>query len=194
MNSIPRLILASNSPRRQELLKNAGFTFDVYTSDLHEDFPDALPAFEVAEYLARQKNSHYRKLLKEGIIITSDTTVVLNGKVLNKPSDRQDAFGMLKSLSAKTHQVISGVCISSPEKTISFREITEVTFHALSEGEISYYIDHYKPYDKAGAYGIQEWVGLTKVEKIKGSFYNVMGLPVSQVYQVLTDDFDVIAI
>lgn len=190
MNSTPRLILASNSPRRQELLRNAGFRFEVFTRDFEENFPDTLAPAEVAEYLAKQKNENYRKLLGNETVITSDTTVVLDESVLNKPLNRQNAFVMLKSLSAKTHLVISGVCISSPEKVISFSDTTEVTFFPLSDDEINYYIDNYKPFDKAGAYGIQEWIGLTKVKELKGSFYNVMGLPVSEVYRVLKEEFD----
>lgn len=190
MNSTPRLILASNSPRRQELLRNAGFRFEVFTRDFDEKFPDTLAPAEVAEYLAKQKNENYRKLLENETVITADTTVVLDERVLNKPLNRKNAFAMLKSLSAKTHLVVSGVCISSPEKVISFSDITEVSFFPLTADEINYYIDNYKPFDKAGAYGIQEWIGLTKVKELKGSFYNVMGLPVSMVYRALKDEFD----
>lgn len=189
MNSIPRLILASNSPRRQELLKKAGFQFDVFTRDFDEHFPESMSARDVAKFLAIQKNQKYRELLKQEIIITSDTTVVAGDKVLNKPTDRNEAQEMLKSLSDKSHLVISGVCISSTDKTMAFDEVTEVVFHPLSEQEINYYIDHFKPYDKAGAYGIQEWIGLTKVREIRGSFYNVVGLPVDKVYTVLKTDF-----
>lgn len=191
MNSPHHLILASNSPRRQELLKQAGFSFDVFTRAFDEQFPASLPAEEVAEYLARQKNENYRKLLADETVITADTTVVLGDQVINKPGNREEAFRMLRSLSGKSHLVISGVCISTPEKSIAFSDTTEVVFHPISDNEIAYYIDTFKPFDKAGAYGIQEWIGLTKVKELKGSFYNVMGLPVSQVYQLLHEEFNI---
>ncbi|MEQ8470994.1 MAG: Maf family protein [Marinoscillum sp.] len=189
MNSRHHLILASNSPRRQQLLRDAGFEFEVFTQDFDEHFPTNLEALEVAEYLGIQKNKHYRKLKPDALIITADTTVICDHLVLNKPADKAEAIKMLSLLSASIHQVVSGVCISSPEKTISFSDITEVTFDAISKAEMEYYIDQYQPFDKAGAYGIQEWIGMTKISAIKGSYFTVMGLPVHKVYQILNSEF-----
>lgn len=183
------LILASNSPRRQELLKQAGFSFDVFVRDFDESYPEELPAEQVAEFLAVKKNKNYRELLSEQVVITADTTVVLGHLVLNKPADHAEAFSMLKSLSDRTHRVICGVCISSPKKQVAFTEITEVTFGHISDEEINFYIEEYQPFDKAGAYGIQEWIGQTKVVSIKGSYFNVMGLPTHRVYEVLKSEF-----
>ena len=190
-NSLHHLILASNSPRRQELLRSAGFSFEVFIREFDEQFPASLEAARVAEFLARQKNMFYRSLLPEPVIITADTTVVLEHEVLNKPNDREHAFEMLRSLSDKTHLVISGVCISSARHTVSFSETTEVVFHPISADELDYYVSNYRPYDKAGAYGIQEWIGLTKVKELRGSFYNVMGLPVNQIYHLLRSEFGI---
>ncbi|WP_421895591.1 Maf family protein [Marinoscillum sp.] len=189
MNFTHPLILASNSPRRRELLKQAGFTFDVFVRDFDESFPEEMPAEQVAEFLAVKKNKNYRELLDEQVVITADTTVVLGRQVLNKPTDHSEAFRMLKSLSGNTHQVICGVCISSPSKQIAFTEITEVTFGQISDEEINFYIEEYQPFDKAGAYGIQEWIGQAKVVSIKGSYFNVMGLPTHKVYEVLKSEF-----
>jgi septum formation protein len=191
MSSTPLLILASNSPRRQELLKLSGFEFEVFVRDFPEDFPDDMDVYQVAEFLAEQKNKHYRLLRPEALILTADTTVIANQQVINKPKDFNDAVEMLGILSGNTHQVVSGVCISSPDKKISFSETTEVTFAELSKGDIENYINQYKPFDKAGSYGIQESIGLTHIESIKGSFYNVMGLPTHKVYKILANEFGV---
>ncbi|MEQ9422784.1 MAG: Maf family nucleotide pyrophosphatase [Cyclobacteriaceae bacterium] len=180
-----RLILASNSPRRQELLRECGFDFEVFTTDVDESFPADIGANHVAKYLANKKNKAYQKLLDDSIIITADTTVVFDKKILNKPSDDAEAFEMINQLSGKKHFVITGVCISSPEKVVAFDDITEVEFKQLTEIEINNYISNYRPFDKAGAYGIQEWIGMIGVEKISGSYFNVMGLPTHQVYEVM---------
>lgn len=190
MNSKHHLILASNSPRRQQLLKDLGFEFEVFTRDFDESFPDDLNALKVAEFLAVKKNKNYRPLKPDSLIITSDTTVVCDGEVLNKPANKAEAVEMLSKLSGKTHQVVSGVCISSPDKEVSFADITQVTFDEISKEEMNYYIDNYQPFDKAGAYGIQEWIGMTKISSITGSFFTVMGLPINRVYQHLKRDFN----
>ncbi len=185
------LVLASNSPRRQELLKKAGFNFKVFVRDFDESFPDDLPAKQVAEYLAIEKNHNYRKILKEDTIITADTTVILGNEVLNKPKDSKHAAEMLQKLSGETHKVVCGVCISSPDKQHSFSDTTEVTFTKISEQESKFYISSFEPFDKAGAYGIQEWIGLTRISSIKGSYYNVMGLPTHLLYEVLLNEFNI---
>ncbi|RED94397.1 septum formation protein [Marinoscillum furvescens DSM 4134] len=179
------MILASNSPRRQQLLREAGFEFEVFVRDFPEDFPGELPADEVAQYLAVQKNENYRPLLPDALILTADTTVILGDRVMNKPANADEAREMLTSLSNKTHEVICGVCISSASREISFSDRTEVTFGSLSPAEIDHYITTFQPFDKAGAYGIQEWIGMTKIIRITGSYYNVMGLPTHKVYEAL---------
>lgn len=185
----PRLILASNSPRRQALLKECGFEFDVFVSDFEESFPDELQAGQVAEFLAIGKNKHYRTLKPEAVILTADTTVIRDAQVLNKPADRREAFEMLRSLSGRTHLVVCGVCISSPDELVAFSERTEVSFDKITPEEINFYIDTFQPFDKAGAYGIQEWIGMAKIREIRGSYYNVMGLPTHLVYKILKSNF-----
>ena len=185
MNLRHPLILASNSPRRQQLLREAGFEFQVYTEDFEEGFPEEMEPAKVAEYLACVKNEHYRKVLERSIILTADTTVLLGNTLLNKPADEKEAFNMLSQLSAKTHQVVTGVCLSYGEKTEAFSDVTSVVFRKLSETEIQHYIEKYRPLDKAGAYGIQEWIGMIGIERIEGSYFNVMGLPIHKVYEKL---------
>jgi septum formation protein len=179
------LILASSSPRRQYLLKEAGFDFTVEKPDVDENFPLALPADQVAKYLAEKKAEVFRLAMKDEIVLTADTIVLLDNKILNKPADRSEAFSMLSDLSGHTHKVITGVCILSKEKETSFDDTTEVTFQKLTNQEIEFYIDNYKPYDKAGAYGAQDWIGMVAIQKIVGSYFNVMGLPIHKVYQHL---------
>ena len=181
--------MASGSPRRQYLLKEAGFTFTVEKSDVEESFPAELPVEDVARYLAEKKAEYFRPGIHEEIVLTADTVVVLDGRILNKPQDRADAIRMLTLLSGKTHRVITGVSIVSKEKEDSFDDTTEVTFKKLSQQEIEFYVDTYEPYDKAGAYGAQDWIGMVAVEKIIGSYFNVMGLPIHKVYQHLTLNF-----
>ncbi|MFY0653246.1 MAG: septum formation protein Maf [Cyclobacteriaceae bacterium] len=185
------LILASNSPRRQELLKQAGYQFEVFTKDFDEPSNDELSAIDLARFLAEYKNDRYRELLNSEVIITSDTVVVSESIALGKPKDRIEAINMISKLMGKYHQVSSGVCISSKDKRVSFDDVTLVSFKVLSEKEIEYYVDAFMPFDKAGAYGIQEWIGMIGIDKIKGSFYTVMGLPVHKVYDCLKNEFGI---
>ncbi len=179
------LILASNSPRRKQLMHEMGFEFVVKTKDTDESFPDDIPLNEVPVYLAEKKANAFKNELKNEIIITADTVVIINDRILNKPSDAKEAYEMLSLLSSKKHDVITGVCLLSENKKVLFSDITEVYFKELSKEEIDFYINKYKPYDKAGSYGAQEWMGMVAVEKIIGSYFNVMGLPVHKVYEEL---------
>lgn len=179
------LILASSSPRRQYLMKEAGFDFTVEKPDVDESFPAELPPEQVAKYLAEKKAEYFRLAMKDEIVITADTVVLLENRILNKPADRNEAICMLTDLSGNTHKVITGVCIMSKEKEESFDDTTAVTFQKLMRQEIEFYVDHYKPYDKAGAYGAQDWIGMVAIQKIVGSYFNVMGLPIHKVYQHL---------
>lgn len=180
------IILASKSPRRQQLLSDLGLNFTVQSMDIPELFPENLGMTEVPVYLAELKAEAFRPQLKDNqLVITADTIVWLSGHVLNKPADYDEGFRMLSDLSGKKHQVITGVCLLSASKKISFYALTDVWFKQLSDTEISYYLEHYKPYDKAGAYGIQEWIGYVGINRIEGSFFNVMGLPVQSVYEHL---------
>lgn len=179
-------ILASKSPRRQYLLKELGLHFDIHTKEVDESFPDHLKAQEIPLYLSKKKaNAFDAELADETIVITSDTIVWVEGQVLNKPVDKADAVRMLQLLSGKMHEVFTGVCLKSKRKTQSFYACTKVYFKSLSMQEIEYYITNYSPYDKAGAYGAQEWIGYIAVEKIEGSYFNVMGLPVRELYEHL---------
>lgn len=180
-----RLILASSSPRRQYLMKEAGFNFTVEKPDVDELFPDTMPVDQVAKYLAVKKAEFFRPTITNEIVVTADTVVVLENQILNKPGNLQEAHAMLTRLSGKTHRVITGVCILSKEKELSFDDATEVTFKSLSKSEIEFYIENYKPLDKAGAYGAQDWIGMVAIEKIIGSYFNVMGLPIHKVYDQL---------
>ena len=180
------IILASSSPRRHYLMKEAGFTFTVEKPDVDESFPDTLPNEQVAKYLALKKAEFFRMNIRNEIVVTADTVVILNQKILNKPIDRSEALQMLSMLSSNTHLVMTGVCILSAEKEMSFDDTTEVTFKNLSQKEIEYYVDHYKPFDKAGAYGAQDFIGMIAIEKIVGSYFNVMGLPMHKVHEHLT--------
>ncbi|WP_161887725.1 Maf family nucleotide pyrophosphatase [Pontibacter russatus] len=182
MNLSRPLLLASNSPRRKELLASLGLTFEVKVKEVHEDFPEHLQRAEVAEYLASHKAEAYREDLQEEAIITADTIVCLGDRVLNKPADYAEAFEMLQALSGIGHEVITGVCVLTKDQKSVFHDTTKVFFKTLSEAEIDYYITHYKPYDKAGAYGIQEWIGMIGIERIEGSYFNVVGLPVQKLY------------
>jgi septum formation protein len=179
------LLLASGSPRRQYLMKEAGFTFTVEQSGADESFPAEMPLEQVARYLAMKKAELFRLRLTNEIVVTADTVVILQDKILNKPQDRAEAIQMLSDLSGQTHRVMTGVCILSREKEEQFDDTTLVTFKNLTQEEISFYVDHYKPYDKAGAYGAQDWIGMVAIEKIVGSYFNVMGLPIHKVYQHL---------
>jgi septum formation protein len=179
-------ILASGSPRRQELLREAGFRFDVVLKDYEEDYPDHLRGYEIAEYLARWKASHFRDNIADNeIIITADTIVWCNEMVLDKPSDYREAFEILSIISGNTHEVITGVSFLSNKGIHTFSETTKVTFDKLTPEQIDYYITNYKPFDKAGAYGIQEWIGIIANSFIEGSYFNVMGLPVQRLIKEL---------
>lgn len=185
-----KLILASKSPRRQALIEEMGFPFEVRIKDVEEIYPLDLESGKVPVFLAELKSTPLIDSLKEGeILITSDTVVINQGKILGKPKDKNEAFEMLKSLSGNSHKVITGVCMRSINQSISFAETTIVHFSALTDTEINFYIDKYQPYDKAGAYGIQEWIGAIAISKIEGCYYNVMGLPVHKVYRTLQDFF-----
>lgn len=180
------IILASGSPRRQQFLKDLDLDFEIRLKDIEEIYPEGLEAEEITNFLAELKANAFEDELKENdILITSDTIVWFNDKALGKPKDYEDAFQILKSLSDNTHEVITSVCIKTVENTDVFYEVTKVTFNELSDEAIQYYLEHYKPYDKAGAYGIQEWIGFIGVSKVEGSYANVMGLPVDKVYNYL---------
>ncbi|MEX0987334.1 MAG: Maf family nucleotide pyrophosphatase [Bacteroidales bacterium] len=181
------IILASGSPRRQELLKGAGFNFELFTDfEVEESFPADLEGKEIALYLAMKKSLAIpRKLNQQEILITADTVVCQGKQLLDKPGNEQEARATLQQLSGQSHHVHTGVCLRSLQKTIEFSASTKVTFGMLSEKEINYYIRHFNPFDKAGAYGIQEWIGFVGVEKISGSYFNVMGLPVNMLYREL---------
>lgn len=183
-----KLILASSSPRRQQLMREAGFEFEVRLREVPEIYPDHLPAGEVPEYLASLKASAFKDDLQENeLLITADTIVSIHGKVVGKPHDRQHAIAMLRELSGNKHTVISGLCLITAGEQKSCSVSTDVFFRQLTEKEIIYYVDRYKPFDKAGAYGIQEWIGYVGIEKIDGSFYNVMGLPVQTLCRQLKE-------
>lgn len=181
-----RIILASRSPRRAQLLSELGLRFEVAIKEWPEFYPDYLKGEEIALYLAKEKANVFKQDIKvDEIVITADTIVWCNGKVLDKPSGKEDAFKILKEVSGNTHEVITGVCLLSAKKQVTFFSSTKVTFNELDNKEIDYYIENYKPFDKAGAYGIQEWIGIAACNNIEGSYFNVMGLPVHMVYREL---------
>lgn len=181
------IILASNSPRRRELLAGLGIDYEVKTlPGIEESYPDNLQGEEIPVYIAREKADAYRPhIRKDELIITADTIVWLDGEVLGKPKDEADACRMLRQLSGRVHQVITGVCITTTDTQRAFATTTDVTFDTLSEEEIDYYVKNYRPLDKAGAYGVQEWIGFIGVTRLKGSYFNVMGLPVQRLYKEL---------
>ena len=181
------MVLASNSPRRKELLADLGINFKVRTiKGIDESYPHDLPVLEIAEYISRKKAHAYRAEMAPGeLIITADTVVILGNEVLGKPKDADDALRMLRELSGKTHKVVTGVTIVTADATRSFSAVSDVEFAELSDEDINYYVDNYRPLDKAGAYGIQEWIGCMGVRNINGNFYNVMGLPLHRLYTEL---------
>lgn len=179
------LVLASGSPRRKQLMADAGFQFTIETRPTDETFPDTMPADEVAEYLACQKADQFRADSGNRIILCADTVVLLNDQILNKPQDEADARRMLRALSGRTHRVRTGVAILSPDGLTSFTDETTVQFATLTDNEITYYIRECQPFDKAGSYGAQDFIGLVGIERLEGSFYTVMGLPTHRVYQAL---------
>ena len=181
------IILASKSPRRQELLRGMGVKFAILTKETPENFPAEMPLDKVPEYLSLQKSMAFdeSELPENYLVITSDTVVIAENEILGKPKDRNDALRMLALLSGKTHHVVTAVTIRTAEKIKNFGVKTKVTFANLDVEEMAYYVDNYRPYDKAGAYGIQEWIGYVGITGLNGSFYNVMGLPTRRLYQVL---------
>lgn len=181
-----KIILASQSPRRIELLNGLNIKFEVQVLDVNEDFPAQMVGVDIPMFLAEKKANAYKHIMDEHtMIITADTIVWHEGKVLGKPVDETDARRMLRALSGKTHQVITGVCISTLQRRKVFHVISDVRFARLAEAEIEYYLQNFKPYDKAGSYGVQEWIGFVGVEHINGSYFNVMGLPVQRLYNEL---------
>lgn len=182
-----KIILASNSPRRKELLAGIDIDFEVRViQDIDESYPADLPTKDIAEYISRKKAAVYqKKMADDELVITADTIVVLDSEVMGKPHDEADASRMLHKLSGRTHQVITGVTLTTTTRQQSFSVETDVTFKKLSDEEINYYVQRYKPFDKAGAYGIQEWIGHIGVTGLQGSYFNVMGLPVQRIYEAL---------
>lgn len=182
-----KIILASNSPRRKELLGGLGVTYEVKTlPNIDESYPEGLDAEEIPLHIARNKADAYRSMMQPNeLIVTADTIVWLDGMVLGKPKDETDACRMLRCLSGKTHQVVTGVCLTTVEKQRCFATVTDVTFAELTEEEINHYVSRYRPLDKAGAYGIQEWIGYIGVQNISGSYFNVVGLPIQRLYTEL---------
>ena len=180
------IILGSASPRRKQLLTELGIEFSIKTTQKEEKYPENLDGAEIAEFLAKQKAEVISKELTGNyLLITADTIVIQNNEILHKPTDKDEAQRILQNLSGKSHKVISGVCIKSAKKEVVFSSETEVTFNKLSEDEIRFYIEKFKPFDKAGSYGIQQWIGYIGIEKIKGSYNNVVGLPTAELYQKL---------
>lgn len=181
-----KVILASGSPRRRQFMKDLNIDFEIRLNEVEEIYPENLQGCEITDFLAELKGNALTDTLEDKeILITSDTIVWHNHEALGKPKDYEDAFNMLSSLSGKTHEVISSVCLKSKEKSVTFNETTRVTFHEITEAEIKHYLDNYKPFDKAGAYGIQEWIGLIAIAKLEGSYNNVVGMPVNKVYYEL---------
>lgn len=182
-----KIVLCSNSPRRKELMRGLGLDFQTRVIDgIDESYDKSLPGEDIAKIISEKKAESYKATMSsDELIITADTIVYVDGEVLGKPQDRLDAIRMLKMLSGKSHDVITGVCIQTQTKSTSFSVKTKVTFAQMTDDEINFYIDNHKPYDKAGAYGIQEWIGYIGVESIEGSYFNVMGLPVQKLYSVL---------
>ena len=182
-----KIILASKSPRRKQLLEQAEIPFEVITADTDESFPSDMPVEDVPVFIAKQKAVVVAKTHPQQTVLAADTIVTIDGEVIGKPQSRDDAFAILRRLSGRTHRVITGVAIVSEGQVELFSDITEVSFYPLSDEQIAFYIDKFQPYDKAGAYAIQEWIGLTGIEKINGDFYNVMGLPISRVVRALAE-------
>ena len=182
-----KIILASNSPRRKELLSGLGVDYEVKTlPDVDESYPDGLSGEEIAKHIARGKAEAYRSLIQaDELVITADTIVWLDGTVMGKPKDEEEAKDMLMRLSGKTHQVITGVCMTTASTQKTFATVTDVTFATLTDEEVDYYVTRYQPMDKAGSYGVQEWIGFVGVENLSGSYFNVMGLPIQRLYTEL---------
>lgn len=186
-----KIVLASRSSRRQYLLKELGLDFEIISTDVQEDYPDSLLPEEIATFLAEKKADGFdtSRMDEKMIIVAADTIVFLEGEVLGKPGNYEEAFSMLRKLSGKRHEVITGVCIKSRDKRKTFHVTSHVYFKELCDKEIDYYINNFRPYDKAGGYGIQEWIGYIGISKLEGSFFNVMGLPVKEVYEELLKNY-----
>lgn len=182
-----KLLLASQSPRRKELLSNLGFEFKVVKIDCEEIVPENIKVGEAAAYLSELKANAFRKLEPEEVLLTSDTVVAIENQFLGKPKDESEAKNMLKMLSGKTHQVYTAITVKTLDKTITETDVADVELNEITDNEINYYIQNYKPFDKAGSYGIQEWLGMAKIKKINGSFYTIMGLPTHLVYKILKE-------
>lgn len=182
-----KILLASQSPRRKELLLNLGFDFEVVKIDCEEILPGNIKIGEAAAYLSELKANAFRNLLEGEVLLTADTVVANDNKFLGKPKDENEAKEMLQSLSGKTHQVYTGITIKTLDKTITETDVADVEFDEISDEEINFYIKNYKPFDKAGSYGVQEWLGMSKIKKINGSFYTIMGLPTHLVYKILKE-------
>lgn len=181
-----KIILASASPRRQNLLKGLDVDFEIEVRPVDEEFPQQLRREAIAEYLAELKSDGFGEIGEDTILITADTIVWINDGVMNKPEDTADAKRMIQTISGQMHEVFTGVCLRSGEKKRVFSVGSKVYFRELEEAEIDYYLEHYKPFDKAGAYGIQEWIGYVGIDKIEGSYFNVMGLPLKELYEELS--------
>ena len=181
------IILASKSPRRQELLKGIGLPFAVLTKDVDESFSSEMPVYDVAPYLSYKKAKAFEEneLPENYMVITADTVVIVGDTILGKPKDAEDARNMLRLISGKKHSVVTGVTVHTKEKTKTFSVTSKVSFDVLDENEIDYYVNNYKPFDKAGSYGVQEWIGYIGVNCVEGSYFNVMGLPTQKLYQML---------
>ncbi|BFO65587.1 Maf family protein [Chryseobacterium sp. KCF3-3] len=182
-----KLLLASQSPRRKELLSSLGFEFEVVKIDCEEIIPENIKIEEAAAYLSDLKASAFRDLEAGEVLLTADTVVAIDNQILGKPKDEEDAFTMLQSLSGRTHQVYTGITIKTANKSFTETDVADVTLDKLSEEEITYYIQNYKPFDKAGSYGVQEWLGMAKITSLTGSYYTIMGLPTHLVYKILKE-------
>lgn len=182
-----KILLASGSPRRKELLQSLGFDFEVVSVDCDEIYPKGISVDKIAGYLSDLKSNAFRKLEEDEVVITADTIVAIGNEVLGKPKDDEEAKAMLRKLSANTHQVYTGITVRNSQKTVTVTDVADVEIDQLSDAEIDFYIKNYKPFDKAGSYGVQEWFGMAKIRKINGSFYTVMGLPTHLVYSILND-------
>lgn len=182
-----KILLASNSPRRKELLSSLGYEFDVVKIDCDEVYPQNLKVEEIAAYLSELKSRAFENLAKDEVLITADTIVAFGNEVLGKPKNKEEGKAMLQNLSGKTHQVYTGITLRNSEKMISKTDVSSVEIDHLTEEEINFYLENYRPFDKAGSYGIQEWFGMAKVKNISGSFYSIMGLPTHLIYSLLKD-------
>lgn len=182
-----KLLLASQSPRRKELLSSLGFEFEVVKIDCEEIIPDSVAIENAAAYLSELKADAFRSLSADEVLLTADTIVAIDQQILGKPKDETDAQNMLRSLSGKTHQVYTGITIKTADKIFTETDVADVTFDEITDKEIQYYIQNYKPFDKAGSYGIQEWLGMAKIKSLTGSFYTIMGLPTHLVYKILKE-------